>query len=90
MEISSLISFPGLTIYITFALFHILGKQAVLRHQLYKAVVDFGNKLKARWRMSLVIPSSPGALFLFIPFKVPLISAGVNTVVYSLLFSLGF
>jgi hypothetical protein len=45
---SSLVSFPGLIIGIIIADFHRLGKQAVLKHPLYKAVVDFDNKLKAR------------------------------------------
>ena len=63
LEISSLVSFPCLTIVTIFALFHVLGKQAVLKHLLYKAVVDLGKKLKARWRMSLVILSPPGVLF---------------------------
>jgi hypothetical protein len=54
---SSHVCFPGLPIGNVFALFHILGKQTVLKHSLHIAVVDLGNKLKARWRLSLVTPS---------------------------------
>jgi hypothetical protein len=43
--ISSQVSFPGFTMDIHFAFFHIQGKHAVLKHPLYIAVVDFGSKL---------------------------------------------
>ena len=79
MEISSAVSFPGLTIGIIFAHFHILGKQVVLKHPLYRAVIDLGNKMKTCRRMSLVILSSPGMSFFFIPFMVSPISTGVNS-----------
>jgi hypothetical protein len=42
--ISSQVSFPGFTMSISFALFHVLGKHAVLKHPLYIAVVAFGSK----------------------------------------------
>jgi hypothetical protein len=53
-------------------------------------VVDLGNKLKVRRRMSIVIPSSPGALFMSIPFMASLLSTGVNSLsssvfIYSLI-----
>jgi hypothetical protein len=84
-EILSLGSFPGLTVGIIFSMFHVLGKQTVLRHPLYIAVVDLGNKLKTHWRMSLVTLSLPGALFLFIPFLASFTAAGVNSLSSSVL-----
>jgi len=80
LEMSSLVSLPGLIIGIIIADFHHLGKQAVLKHPLHIAVVESGIKLKARYRMSLVIPSFPVAFVLFIPFIVSLISIVVNGV----------
>jgi len=48
LAMSLLVSFPGLIIAIIIAVFHCLGKQAILRQPLYNAVVDLGNKLKAQ------------------------------------------
>jgi hypothetical protein len=45
---SLLVSFPGLIIGIIIAVFHRLGKQAVLRQPLYNAVVDLGSRLKVQ------------------------------------------
>ena len=79
LEMSSQVSFPALIIGII-AVFHLLGKQAILKHPLYKAVVNLGSKLKARRRMSLIMPSSPGAFVFSIPFMVSRISSVVNGV----------
>jgi hypothetical protein len=47
LAMSLLVSFPGLIIDII-AVFHRLGKQAILRQPLYNAVVNLGNRLKAQ------------------------------------------
>jgi hypothetical protein len=43
-----LVSFSSLIIGIIIAVFHRLGKQAILRQPLYSAVVDSGSRLKAQ------------------------------------------
>jgi len=76
--IFSHVSFPGFTIGISFALFYILGKTALLRHPLYNVVEDSGSKSYALRRISDIIPSSHGALFLFIVYIASRISVVVK------------
>ena len=76
--ISSHVSFPAFTIGSSFALFYILGKTAVLRHPLHIAVVESGSKSYALRRLSDIIPSSHGALFLFIVYIASRISVVVK------------
>jgi len=53
--------FPGFTVGIRFAVFHLLGKTPLRRQPLYMEVINLGKTSKAHSYTSPVIPSSPGA-----------------------------
>ena len=59
---SVLPSFPGFTMGIIIELFHCLGKCPFRRHPLYISVKTVEKRLKISRNISLLKPSSPGAL----------------------------
>ena len=61
---SILFSLPGFAIGMIFDVFHLLGKLPLFRHWLYIDVTSLGNLLNVLRKISLVIPSIPGACFL--------------------------
>ena len=64
---------------IILAFFHLSGNIPFVRHQLYIAVILFGNILNVSLYISAVIPSSPGAFLLLIPSISLPISSLVNS-----------
>jgi hypothetical protein len=67
--------FPGLVIEIIAESVHFLGKHPSFRHKLYNCVKNKEKTWKAPMRMSLDIPSSPGAFFELNFFKLTYISS---------------
>jgi hypothetical protein len=80
-------SLPGLTIGIILAIFQCFGKRPPFKHSLLIVIV-LGILLKIRTRISLVIPSGPGAFLGLNPSIVRLTSSWVNS--ESSVVSIGF
>ena len=59
-----LFSLLGFAIGIIFAVFHLLGRLPIFWHWLYMACTNLGNLLNILRKISVVIPSIPGAFFL--------------------------
>jgi hypothetical protein len=83
LETSSLFSFPGVTMGMSFAVFHLFGKTPLRKQPLYMAVIYLGKTSKALLYTSPVIPSSPGAFFLSMLATAFLVSSTVKSVLSS-------
>jgi ABC-type methionine transport system permease subunit len=67
-----LFSLTGFVIGIIFAVFHLLGKQPLLRYWLHIAVTSLVNVLNVRRKIPFVIPSILGA---FLPLTLSMCAA---------------
>jgi hypothetical protein len=82
LGMSLLVSFPAWLLVLLSLSSIADGKRAILRQPLYSADVDLGSRLKAHWRMSVVIPSYRGAFVLSILLMASRISFGHQMTVF--------